>query len=417
MFKYLVKGLLTNSTVSKWKNTTFNIQHFHTTVVKLSSGNQSIRDLVLSINKKLGAGTVRLLGDEAMNDIPKFSSGSALLDQALGGGWPLGRVVEIYGTEGSGKTTLALHAVAELQKIGHYACFIDCEHALNVEYAKAIGIDFDNLLFVQPENGEQGFQVADECAKSGKISLVVIDSVAALVPRSEIEGAVGDTITPGAQARLMSYGLRRLSGTAARNNCTCLFINQLRNKIGVLYGNPEITSGGKALKYYASVRIEIRRKEDIMTTQGPVGIKVKVKVVKNKVASPYKEAIIALNFGRGLSVEGDVFDVALSLGIITAKGSHYYLAGQKLGQGRERVKEFLYQNPQLLEVLQSTIKRQQQQYMSQQQLIVTQQPVYEQQVLQQQQQQQQQVPAEPMQQEQFEPPDVVNDNEAVVVGQ
>eukprot|EP01025_Chloroclados_australasicus_P031437 TRINITY_DN31787_c0_g1_i3.p2 TRINITY_DN31787_c0_g1~~TRINITY_DN31787_c0_g1_i3.p2 ORF type:complete len:409 (-),score=27.50 TRINITY_DN31787_c0_g1_i3:192-1373(-) len=344
MLKQFYKHVLSSTTsvkISRFVQPCFSLGcRSHTT--------ESLRELVQAINKKLGAGTVRLLGDESISDVQKFPSGSSLLDQALGGGWPFGRVVEIYGTEGSGKTTLALHAVSEIQKSGHQACFIDCEHALNIEYARNIGINLDNLIFVQPESGEQGFQVADECAKSGQVSLVVIDSVSAMVPQAEIQGAVGDNITPGAQARLMSYGLRRLSGTAARNNCTCFFINQLRNKIGVLYGNPEITSGGKALKYYASMRVEVRRKEDIISTKGPVGIKIRAKVVKNKIAAPYKEAVITLDFGQGFSAQADVFDSAVSLGLITAKGSYYYFQGKKLGQGREKVKDVLYQDTSLL---------------------------------------------------------------------
>jgi recombination protein RecA len=285
------------------------------------------------------------LGGREVMDVPVIRTGSLALDKALGvGGYPRGRVIEIYGPESSGKTTLALHAVAEAQKNGGIATFIDAEHALDVAYAKRLGVDCDELLVSQPDTGEQALEIADMLVRSGGVDIMVVDSVAALVPRAEIEGDMGDSHM-GLQARLMSQALRKLAGTIGKTNTTIIFINQIRMKIGVVYGNPETTTGGNALKFYASMRLEIRRAAPIKEGQEIVGNRTKVKVVKNKLAPPFKNVEFDLMYGEGISRTGDLLDIGVDLDIVDKSGSWYSFEGERIGQGRENVKLFLIDNP------------------------------------------------------------------------
>lgn len=304
-----------------------------------------LKETLFKINQKHGQGTVMAMTGEAL-DIERSPSGCLTLDRALGGGYPKGRIVEIFGPEASGKTTLALHAIAEVQKQGKYAMFVDAEHAFDAVYAKRLGIDTENLIVCQPDYGELAFNVMDECVRSGSVSLIVVDSVSALVPRSEIEGDIG-TPQIGSQARLMSVALRKIASHASKCGCTIIFINQLRNKVGVIFGNPETTSGGNALKYYASMRLDIRAKEKITETgrAEPVGNKVKVKVVKNKVSRPYEVAEFDIMYGDGINNLGCLVDVGKDLGVLEARGSHYYFEGVKLAQGRDNVLVHLKDNP------------------------------------------------------------------------
>lgn len=309
------------------------------------------------LDKAYGKGTVMKMSDAPVVDVDVISSGSLGLDVALGvGGYPRGRVVEIYGPESSGKTTLTLHAIAEAQKAGGIAAFIDAEHAFDRFYAENLGIDIDNLIISQPDNGEQALEIADNLVRSGAIDLIVIDSVAALTPRSEIEGEMGDS-KMGLHARLMSQALRKLTGSISKTNCTMIFINQLREKIGVIFGNPETTTGGNALKFYASVRLDIRRSTQIKDVDGSVrGNKTRVKVVKNKVAPPFKLAEFDIMYGEGVSKVGEILDLAVEFDIIQKSGSWFSYDATKLGQGRDAVKQMIKDNPDLMDELEAKIK-------------------------------------------------------------
>jgi recombination protein RecA len=308
------------------------------------------------LEKSYGKGTIMKLGDTAIEPIEVISTGSLGLDIALGvGGLPKGRVIEIYGPESSGKTTLAIHAIAECQKNGGIAAFIDAEHAFDKYYAKKLGVDVENLLISQPDNGEQALEIADNLIRSGAIDIIVIDSVAALVPKSEIEGEMGDS-KMGLQARLMSQALRKLTGTISKTGCCCIFINQLREKIGVMFGNPETTTGGNALKFYASVRLDIRRISQIKDTDEVSGNRVKVKIVKNKVAPPFRIAEFDIMFGEGISKSGEIIDLGVEYEIIKKAGSWFSYGDTRLGQGRDAVKQLILDNPELMEELEEKIR-------------------------------------------------------------
>ena len=309
------------------------------------------------LDKAYGKGTVMKMSDAPVVDVDVISSGSLGLDLALGvGGYPKGRVVEIYGPESSGKTTLTLHDIAEAQKAGGIAAFIDAEHAFDRFYAQNLGVDIDNLIISQPDNGEQALEIADNLVRSGAIDMIVIDSVAALTPKSEIEGEMGDS-KMGLHARLMSQALRKLTGSISKTNCTMIFINQLREKIGVMFGNPETTTGGNALKFYASVRLDIRRSTQIKDTDGTVrGNKTRVKVVKNKVAPPFKLVEFDIMYGEGVSKVGEILDLAVDFEIIKKSGSWFSYDETKLGQGRDAVKQMIKDNPDLMDELEEKIK-------------------------------------------------------------
>ncbi|MBU2914344.1 MULTISPECIES: recombinase RecA [Reichenbachiella] len=309
------------------------------------------------LEKTYGKGTVMKLSDESIMDIPSIPTGSVSLDIALGvGGIPRGRVVEIYGPESSGKTTLSMHCIAEAQKQGGMAAFIDAEHAFDKLYAEKLGIDTENLLISQPDNGEQALEIAEHLIRSGAIDIIVIDSVAALVPKAELEGEMGDS-KMGLQARLMSQALRKLTGAIHKTGCTCIFINQLREKIGVMFGNPETTTGGNALKFYASVRLDIRRIGQIKESADNIlGNRTRVKVVKNKVAPPFKVIEFDIMYGEGISKVGEIIDIGVELEIIKKAGSWFSYKGNKLGQGRDAVKNLLLDNPELMEELETGIK-------------------------------------------------------------
>jgi len=318
---------------------------------------QKALDLVVDkLNKTHGKGTVMKLGDSTRAKVDVIPSGSLGLDIALGiNGYPRGRVVEIYGPESSGKTTLAIHAIAQAQKKGGIAAFIDAEHAFDKSYAEALGVDTDNLLIAQPDYGEQGLEIADHLIRSGALDIVVIDSVAALVPRGELEGDMGDS-KMGLQARLMSQALRKLTGTINKTGCTCIFINQLRDKIGVMFGNPETTTGGNALKFYASVRLDIRRSTQIKDGTNVLGNRTRVKVVKNKMAPPFKTIEFDIMYGQGISRDGEVLDYGVELGLVDKSGSWFAYDGQKIGQGRTNAKQFFADNPELTDALAQKIK-------------------------------------------------------------
>ncbi|GAA4799858.1 recombinase RecA [Olivibacter ginsenosidimutans] len=308
------------------------------------------------LEKSYGKGTIMKLGDSAVEPIDAISTGSLGLDIALGiGGVPKGRVIEIYGPESSGKTTLATHVIAEAQKKGGIAAIIDAEHAFDKFYARKLGVDVENLLISQPDNGEQALEIADNLIRSGAIDVIVIDSVAALVPKGEIEGEMGDS-KMGLQARLMSQALRKLTGTISKTNCCCIFINQLREKIGVMFGNPETTTGGNALKFYASVRLDIRRTSQIKDADEVSGNRVKVKIVKNKVAPPFRVAEFDIMFGEGISKVGEIIDLGVDFDVIKKSGSWFSYGDTKLGQGRDAVKSLLLDNPDLMDELETKIK-------------------------------------------------------------
>ena len=308
------------------------------------------------LEKTYGKGTIMKLGDNTIEDIPVIPSGSIALDIALGiGGLPKGRVVEIYGPESSGKTTLAIHAIAQSQKKGGIAAFIDAEHAFDRYYARNLGVDIENLLISQPDNGEQALEIADNLIRSGAIDILVIDSVAALTPRSEIEGEMGDS-QMGLQARLMSKALRKLTGTISKTGCCCIFINQIRQKIGVIFGNPETTTGGNALKFYASIRLDIRRLAQIKDGEKIVGNRTKVKVVKNKMAPPFRTAEFDIMYGQGISRTGEVVDLGVDNNIIKKSGSWFSYGDTKLAQGRDGVKQLLIDNPELSEEIEDKIR-------------------------------------------------------------
>ncbi|TDP59977.1 recombinase RecA [Flavobacterium dankookense] len=308
------------------------------------------------LDKAYGKGTVMKMGDKAVEEVEVISSGSLGLDLALGvNGYPKGRVIEIYGPESSGKTTLTLHAIAEAQKAGGIAAFIDAEHAFDRNYAEKLGVDIENLIISQPDNGEQALEIAENLIRSGAIDIVVIDSVAALTPKSEIEGEMGDS-KMGLHARLMSQALRKLTGTISKTHCTVFFINQLREKIGVMFGNPETTTGGNALKFYASVRLDIRRATQIKEGDNVIGNRTKVKVVKNKVAPPFKTAEFDIMYGEGVSKTGEILDLAVEFEIIKKAGSWFSYGETKLGQGRDAVKSLIKDNPELADELELKIK-------------------------------------------------------------
>ena len=308
------------------------------------------------IEKDFGKGTIMKMGDSPVVDVPVISSGSIALDNALGiGGYPRGRIVEIYGPESSGKTTLAIHAIAEAQKAGGIAAIIDAEHAFDRTYAAKLGVDMDSLLFSQPDNGEQALEIADHLIRSGAIDIVVIDSVAALTPKAEIEGDMGDS-KMGLQARLMSQALRKLTATISRTNTCCMFINQLRDKIGVMFGNPETTTGGNALKFYSSVRVDIRRANQIKDGEEATGNHVKVKIVKNKMAPPFRKAEFDIVFGEGISKVGEIIDLGVEFDIVKKSGSWFSYGDTKLGQGRESVKQLLLDNVELADELETKIR-------------------------------------------------------------
>ncbi len=312
---------------------------------------------VAKIEKDFGKGAIMKLGDSGVNmNIQTFPTGSISLDAALGlGGMPRGRIVEIYGPESGGKTTLALHMVAEVQKLGGIAGFVDAEHALDPVYAKNIGVDIDNLYISQPDSGEQALEICETMVRSGAVDIVVVDSVAALVPRAEIEGDMGDAHV-GQQARLMSQALRKLTPVVGKTGCTVIFINQLREKIGIMFGNPETTTGGRALKFYSSIRLDVRRIESLKVGGEVVGNRVRIKVVKNKVAPPFKDTEFDIMFGKGISKEGDVLDLAVNKGIVEKSGAWFAYEGNKIGQGRENAKQFLAEHPDVMQEIDHKVR-------------------------------------------------------------
>ena len=312
---------------------------------------------ISQIEKQYGKGAVMKLGDSSANmNVEAIPTGSLSLDLALGiGGIPKGRIVEIYGPESSGKTTVTLHMIAEVQKRGGIAGFIDAEHALDPAYAKNIGVDIDNLYISQPDCGEQALEITETMVRSGAIDIVVVDSVAALVPKQEIDGAMGGAVM-GAQARLMSQAMRKLTAVISKTNCTVIFINQLREKLGVMFGNPETTTGGRALKFYSSVRLDVRRTEAIKQGGEVIGNRTKVKIVKNKVAPPFKEAEFDIMFGKGISKTGDILDLAADNGIIVKSGAWYAYEGNKIGQGRENTKQYLIENPEICDEIEQKVR-------------------------------------------------------------
>lgn len=313
-----------------------------------SGKSQALKLAVDQIEKQFGKGSIMRLGEAQKVDIETISTGSISLDLALGGGIPKGRIIEVYGPESSGKTTICLHAVAEVQKGGGTAAYVDAEHALDPTYAKKIGVNTDNLLLSQPDNGEQALEVVEALVRSNAVDIIVVDSVAALVPQAEIEGDMGDAHM-GLQARLMSQALRKLTGVISKTKCTVIFVNQLRMKIGVMFGNPETTTGGNALKFYASVRMDIRRTSQIKSAERVIGNHVRVKVVKNKVAPPFREAEFDIMYNEGISREGDVLDLAAAKEVVDKSGAWYEYGGEKIAQGREAAKKYLKENPKVFE--------------------------------------------------------------------
>lgn len=317
---------------------------------------KAIDTVIKNMEKSFGKGAVMKLGDNTSREVSAVSSGSITLDKALGvGGYPNGRIIEIYGPESSGKTTVALHAIAEVQRQGGLAAFIDAEHALDPVYAKNLGVDIDNLYLSQPDHGEQGLEIAEAFVRSGAVDIVIIDSVAALTPKAEIEGEMGDTHV-GLQARLMSQALRKLSAAISKSNTTAVFINQIREKVGVMFGNPEITPGGRALKFYSSVRLEVRRAEQLKQGQEIVGNRTKIKVVKNKVAPPFRIAEVDIMYGEGISREGELIDLAVEFDIVDKSGAWYSYNGERMGQGKENVKTYLKENPKITEEIDGILR-------------------------------------------------------------
>ena len=317
-----------------------------------------IDETLKSIEKQFGKGSIMKLGDKVYEHMEVVPTGSLALDLALGvGGYPKGRIIEIYGPESSGKTTLALHAIAEAQKQGGYAAFIDAEHALDPKYAKALGVDIDNLILSQPDTGEQALEIVEQLVRSNAIAIVVIDSVAALVPKVEIDGDMGDAHV-GLQARLMSQAMRKLSGVISKTNTVCIFINQIREKVGVMFGNPETTSGGRALKFYSTIRLDIRRVEAIKNGDQYIGNLTRVKVVKNKVAAPFKTVDIEIIYGKGISREGEILDMAVKYDIINKSGAWFSYNEDKIGQGRENVKAYIAANKEFAAEVEEKIKEQ-----------------------------------------------------------
>ncbi|MBR5569716.1 MAG: recombinase RecA [Oscillospiraceae bacterium] len=321
-----------------------------------SDKKKALQTALSQIEKNFGKGTVMRLGDRPEMNVDAVPTGSLALDAALGiGGVPKGRIIEIYGPESSGKTTLALHILAEAQKMGGEVAFVDAEHALDPVYAAALGVDTDNMLVSQPDTGEQALEITDALVRSGAVDAVVVDSVAALVPKQEIEGEMGDTFV-GLQARLMSQALRKLAGTIAKTNCVVIFINQLRMKIGVMYGNPETTTGGNALKFYSSVRLDVRRVESIKEGGNVIGNKTRVKVVKNKVAPPFREAYFDIMYGEGISKWGELVDLAVQMDIVQKSGSWFSMGDERIGQGKDSVKAYLIANPDIAEQVEAQVR-------------------------------------------------------------
>ena len=318
---------------------------------------KALATAISQIEKNFGKGTVMRLGDRPEMNVEAIPTGSLALDAALGiGGVPKGRIIEIYGPESSGKTTLALHILAQAQKQGGEVAFVDAEHALDPDYAAALGVDTDNMLVSQPDTGEQALEITDALVRSGAVDAIVVDSVAALVPKQEIEGEMGDTFV-GLQARLMSQALRKLAGTIAKTNCVVVFINQLRMKIGVMYGNPETTTGGNALKFYSSVRLDVRRVESIKEGGNVIGNKTRVKVVKNKVAPPFREAYFDIMYGEGISKWGELVDLAVQMDIVQKSGSWFSMGDERIGQGKDSVKNFLMNNPDIAEEVEAKVRQ------------------------------------------------------------
>ncbi len=321
-----------------------------------SDKKKALQTALAQIEKNFGKGTVMRLGDKPEMNVDAIPTGSLALDAALGiGGVPKGRIIEIYGPESSGKTTLALHILAEAQKMGGEVAFVDAEHALDPVYAAALGVDTDNMLVSQPDTGEQALEITDALVRSGAVDAVVVDSVAALVPKQEIEGEMGDTFV-GLQARLMSQALRKLAGTIAKTNCVVIFINQLRMKIGVMYGNPETTTGGNALKFYSSVRLDVRRTESIKEGGNVIGNKTRVKVVKNKVAPPFREAYFDIMYGQGISKWGELVDLAVEMDIVQKSGSWFSMGDERIGQGKDSVKTYLQSNPDVAQRVEDMVR-------------------------------------------------------------
>ena len=317
---------------------------------------KALEQVLADIEKQFGKGAIMKLGEKGVNNIDVVSSGSIMLDNALGvGGYPKGRIIEVFGPESSGKTTIALHAIAEVQKTGGRAAFIDAEHALDPVYAKKLGVDTDNLLLSQPDTGEQALEIVEALVRSGAMSIIVIDSVAALVPQAEIEGEMGDSHV-GLQARLMSQALRKLGGVINKTNTICIFINQLREKVGVMFGNPETTPGGRALKFYSSVRLDVRRGEQIKVNGDVLGNKTVIKVVKNKVAPPFKTAEVEIMYGEGVSKIGEIIDMGVNLGIIDKSGAWFSYKGDKIGQGKENVKLLMKNTPELYKEIEKLVR-------------------------------------------------------------
>lgn len=322
----------------------------------MSDKQKALDEALRKIEKQFGKGSIMKLGEEAERKIDTISSGSLALDVALGiGGYPKGRIVEIYGPESSGKTTVALHAIAEAQKKGGQAAFIDAEHALDPNYARALGVNIDELLLSQPDTGEQALEIAEALVRSGAIDILVVDSVAALVPSAEIEGEMGDAHV-GLQARLMSQALRKLSGAINKSKTIAIFINQIREKVGVMFGNPETTPGGRALKFYSSVRLEVRRAETLKQGTDMIGNRTRIKVVKNKVAPPFKQAMVDIMYGEGISIEGEILDIGSELEIVEKSGAWYSYQGERLGQGRENSKLFLLENETIRDEIHQAIR-------------------------------------------------------------
>jgi len=322
----------------------------------VSDRKAALENALRQIEKQFGKGSIMKLGEAASAQVETVSSGSLALDIALGiGGYPRGRVIEIYGPESSGKTTVALHAIAEVQKLGGQAAFIDAEHALDPKYAKNLGVEIDELLLSQPDTGEQALEIAEALVRSGAVEIIVIDSVAALVPKAEIEGEMGDSHV-GLQARLMSQALRKLSGAINKSKTVAIFINQIREKVGVMFGNPETTPGGRALKFYSSVRLEVRRAETLKQGNDMVGNRTKIKVVKNKVAPPFKQAEVDIMYGEGISKEGSILDIGSELEIIAKSGAWYSYDEERLGQGRENSKQYLKDHPEIAEKIEQKIR-------------------------------------------------------------
>src|SRR5690625_1868640 len=322
----------------------------------LSNKQKALDEALRKIEKQFGKGSIMKLGEDANRKIDTIPSGSLALDVALGiGGYPKGRVIEIFGPESSGKTTVALHAIAEAQKQGGQAAFIDAEHALDPNYARALGVNIEELLLSQPDTGEQALEIAEALVRSGAVDIIVVDSVAALVPKAEIEGEMGDSHV-GLQARLMSQALRKLSGAINKSNSTAIFINQIREKVGVMFGNPETTPGGRALKFYSSVRLEVRRAETLKKGNEMVGNRARLKVVKNKVAPPFKQAMVDIMYGEGISKEGEILDIAADLDIVQKSGAWYSYNEERLGQGRENAKELLKENPDMLDEINHAVR-------------------------------------------------------------